>query len=133
MGKRTANADEVSKRLRQLRLEKGIRSQAELSQLAGVSYISIGRYERAETVPEGKNLLKLASFYKVYPEYILGETDFMNSFDKWDQTLDVKQIKKELDFWETGVELGLFPEIKSDDEYEEFIDYLKQFKNRKEN
>lgn len=133
MGKRTANADEVSKRLRQLRLDNDIKSQDKLSELTGIPIISIRRYEEGKTVPEGKNLLKLASFYKVYPEYILGETDFMNSFDKWDQTLDVKQIKKELDFWETGVELGLFPEIKSDDEYEEFIDYLKQFKNRKEN
>lgn len=132
MGKRTADANEVSKRLRKLRLEKGIRSQSELSELAGVSYISIGRYERAETVPEGENLLKLASFYNVYPEYILGKTECKNALDKWNQAVDLEQLREEVMFWETGTKIGLFPELRCDDETQSFIQYLKQYEERSE-
>lgn len=132
MGKRTADSNIVAKRLKKLRVEKGNPTQKELSVLSGVPYISIGRYERGETVPESDNLLKLASFFQVDPEYILGRTDFKNIFDKWNQTTDLQKLKKENIFWKTGFEIGLFPEIQSEDDYKSFINYLKYYEIRKE-
>lgn len=74
----------------------------------------------------------IASFFQVDPEYLLGETDFKNTYDKWNQIIGSEHLKQEIVFWEFGISEGLFPDFYSEYEYESFIDYLKHYEERKD-
>ena len=61
-------------RLRELRAEKGV-SLRELAQKLGLSYSSVGKYERNEAQPSFDILFKLADFFNVTIDYLIGYTD----------------------------------------------------------
>ncbi|WP_273000933.1 helix-turn-helix domain-containing protein, partial [Hydrogenibacillus schlegelii] len=72
-------ADDMSKskfaeRLRKLRLKMGI-SQIELAEKIGVSNFAVSRYERGATSPDPEIIIKLADFFGVTTDYLLGRTD----------------------------------------------------------
>ena len=127
MTQRKYNPIIVKNRLKELRNEKGM-TQKEVAEAIHFSVSTIKQYENGYRIPDNENLQILSAFYNVNPKYILGEIDFKNQFDKWNKTVDLSQLK----FWENGVEIGWFPEIKSDDEYEDFVHYLKQYEERSE-
>lgn len=71
-------------RMKQLRLKKGM-SQSELGKIIGVSPSTIGMYEQERRIPEVNTLKKLASFFNVSIDYLLGgdttiSTNDMNQF-----------------------------------------------------
>lgn len=68
---------ELSKRLRQLREEKGF-SLAALSRLAGISKPSIWAWETGKTVPRSRSLHALAAALGVSISEILGQNDAQN-------------------------------------------------------
>lgn len=67
-------SDMFSNRLRQLRYEKDI-SQRELAESIGVEQRSISKYETEESEPNFKKLIKMAEFFNVSTDYLLGLTD----------------------------------------------------------
>ncbi|MDD7408912.1 MAG: helix-turn-helix transcriptional regulator [Anaerovoracaceae bacterium] len=57
--------------LKELRAEKGI-TQKQLGDAVGVTQQAINSYENSDTQPEYSTLIKLADFFNVSTDYILG-------------------------------------------------------------
>ena len=67
----------MDNRIRELRKEKGI-TQIELAKLLNVSDRSVGFYETGERDPDTDTLKKLASYFDVSIDYLLGHSDIRN-------------------------------------------------------
>ena len=61
-------------KLRELRNYKGI-TQAELAKHLDVTQQAVGRWEKAITSPDYETLKKLAAYFNVTTDYLLGRTD----------------------------------------------------------
>lgn len=58
-------------RLKELRLAKGM-TQSEVAKVIGYSSLSYSRYEKGEREPDISTLCKLADFFEVSVDYLLG-------------------------------------------------------------
>lgn len=65
---------EFSTRLRELRLNKGLR-QEQVAKHIGVTKSTISAYEKDTKQPSFEKLVKLADLYCVSTDYLLGQTD----------------------------------------------------------
>ena len=63
-----------SERLRYLRKINGV-TQAELSRYLGYGYTAVSNYENAEHQPDYNTLMKIAEYFNVSADYLLGNTD----------------------------------------------------------
>jgi len=84
-------------RLRRLRQEKNI-SQSALASYLGVTQQTVSAYESGDREPDLETLNKMADFFDVSVDYLLGRTDIRNSADKIAQAL--KDDPELLEFWE---------------------------------
>ena len=64
----------LAMRIKELRKKLGI-SQSELAEKISVSHFAISRYERDKTSPDPETISKLADFFGVTTDYLLGRTD----------------------------------------------------------
>ena len=64
----------LSERLRSLRKEQAL-TQTEAAKAAGISLKSYCWYESGERVPDADVLVRIADFYGVSADYLLGRTD----------------------------------------------------------
>ena len=64
----------LSDRLIQLKREKGL-LQKDIAVAIGISLRSYQRYETGERNPDSETLIKLADFFGVSTDYLLGRTD----------------------------------------------------------
>lgn len=71
----------LSKRIKQLRNEKGI-YQKELAEYLGVSRPTITQYESGTRKPDPDTLKKIATFFNVSLDYLLGRTNERQPADK---------------------------------------------------
>lgn len=60
-----------SERLKELRLENNL-SQHELAKEVGLTHTAIGLWERQQRIPNADAVVKLALFFKVTTDYLLG-------------------------------------------------------------
>ena len=67
---------EYAQKIRNLREDKDL-TQAQIAQLLGTTKNQIGKYERGEQELPIRHLIKLASFYNVSADYILGMPEGM--------------------------------------------------------
>ncbi|GAW91172.1 helix-turn-helix domain-containing protein [Calderihabitans maritimus] len=65
----------LSERLAALRREKGL-SQAELAKQLNMGQSTIAMYERNRRTPDPETLERLADFFNVSVDYLLGRTDY---------------------------------------------------------
>jgi len=88
---------DFGQRLRLLRENRGL-TQKELGQILNVSESTIGMYERGEREPNFETLEKIADYFEVQVDYLLGR-DPSNLKMKYDD-LDVeeRQIIRELEY-----------------------------------
>lgn len=69
--------EELAERLQHLRENKRpLRSRRVTSELIGLSTNALQKYERGEAVPTAESLLKIADYYKVSIDYLLGRTNY---------------------------------------------------------
>ncbi len=69
----------LPKRLRGLREQtRPLRSMSVTSQLMGLPTNSLRRYERGEAVPKLETLVKIAEFYHVSLDYLVGRSEKKN-------------------------------------------------------
>ena len=68
----------LSERLKSLRLESKI-TQKEISDKLEIGQGTYARYEKGDRKPTGEILNKLANFFNVSTDYLLGNTDNKNS------------------------------------------------------
>lgn len=83
-------------RLRLLRNQKGI-SQEALSKALGVTKSTISLYENGENVPDVKTLAKIAAYYGVSYDYLMGESD--------SQVREYQDISKTLGLSDKAIEV----------------------------
>lgn len=87
--------------LRVLRAQKKI-SQKEIGELIGVTSQAISRWENNETQPDNEALLKLAKYFNVTTDYLLGATNenLKNDKSNFDNELDEALFSKAKDLTE---------------------------------
>lgn len=81
--------------LRELRIQKGL-TQAELSKALQVSASSIGMYEQGRREPDNETLGRIANFFNVTTDYLLGRTDEPGGFQNGDggnEAVAEKEVK----------------------------------------
>lgn len=66
-------------RLKQLRLSKKL-TQEEVANIINVHRATVGKYETEERFPDKETLHKLADFFNVSVDYLLGRTDNPNPY-----------------------------------------------------
>ena len=60
-------------RLKELRMAKGM-TQSEVAKVIGYSSLSYARYEKGEREPDINTLCKLADYFEVSVDYLIGRT-----------------------------------------------------------
>ena len=83
-----------SERLKELRAEKGIRSE-DAAEVFGVSRATLSAYEMGKSVPDLNVLNKMADFYEVSTDYICGRTNVKKSLQA--DTSSVKLSQSDVD------------------------------------
>ena len=66
--------DIFAKKLKDLRLEKNL-NQSQIADLLGVTYFTVGKWENSKAEPSFDTLKKLAEFFDVSTDYLLGLED----------------------------------------------------------
>lgn len=84
-------------RLKKLRKEKNL-YQKELAEILGVSRPTISQYEAGTRRPDNETLEKLADYFKVSIDYLLGRTDERSPVDKIKSAISDDQ--ELMSFWD---------------------------------
>ncbi|MCL2674417.1 MAG: helix-turn-helix domain-containing protein [Defluviitaleaceae bacterium] len=66
--------DNLGGKLKKLRLEKGV-TQKQIADYLGVASHSVQRFEYGTNNPSLENIVKLAEFFEVSTDYLLGVSD----------------------------------------------------------
>jgi HTH-type transcriptional regulator, competence development regulator len=114
-------------RLRRLRLEKKL-TQEELGKKINVTKVSISGYENGNRTPDTETLQKLADFFNVTTDYLLGRTDNPNPPESDDKELGtLAKINQLIKDYGIG-QMGFFDIEKwkslSEEEIEEIIKHF---------
>lgn len=80
----------MENRLRELRLERSLR-QKDVAEKLGISPQSLGYYENAINKPDPDTLVKLADFFEVSIDYLLGREDEFGSIRLFKDALSVDE------------------------------------------
>lgn len=89
-------------RLKQLREEAGL-SQSELSQKLGISRGSVSFYEMGSRVPDIDTFSKIATFFEVSYDFLLGQTGSVSSDKKDELKSEVEILFNSLDKVPSGI------------------------------
>ena len=74
-------------------------SQQELAEKTGLTRSAIGMYETGKREPDFETLEKIADFFNVNMDYLIGKSDFKNNtemFQYWDKQNKAKEFYKEV-------------------------------------
>ena len=82
-------------RIIKLRENKQLK-QFEVANLLSISPVTYNRYEKGEREPDHKMLKKLAVFFNVSTDYLLGLTDIPNTIDDYIKKSNINNDEKEL-------------------------------------
>lgn len=86
----------LGERIKELRKKKGV-TQKELALYLGVSDRAVGYYESGQRTPPPDILQKIADFFHVSVDYLLGRTDVYNPTDEITEA--VSDDPELLEFW----------------------------------
>lgn len=97
----------LGQRIKYLRNEHKM-TQEELGKVVHVTKVSISGYENGTRKPDTETLQKIADFFDVSIDYLLGRTDKKNYFDltEKDEKDIAKQLEKMLDTMDDGTALA---------------------------
>ncbi|MGP8315006.1 helix-turn-helix domain-containing protein [Enterocloster aldenensis] len=90
-------------KIKELRSERGI-SLRELSNQLEISYSSLGKYERGEQQPNIDTLIKLANYFNVSVDYLIGNSNYKTTQDEY-------KFKSSFDELEDAVSIDLYNAI----------------------
>ena len=89
-----------STRLKELRAEKEITGE-ELGKKFNVSKTAVSYWESGRNFPGEETIRKLADFFQVSTDYILGNSDIRNPYENHQRISEsIKDDKELLEFWE---------------------------------
>ncbi len=110
----------LSERLKQLREEKEL-MQKEIASFLNISTSAYGFYEQDKRTPTPDVLSKLADYFNVSVDYLLGKTNTRNSSSKY-STPNKKEQKDHDTFLEDAKALFMNGELDEDDKEKIFKD-----------
>jgi len=84
----------LAKRIKKLRKNKDL-SREDLSKVLNLSYWAIAKYETGDRVPDSKTLKKIADYFDVSIDYLLGRTDNRHSFSSQPQEIEKTDLDEE--------------------------------------
>ena len=85
----------MKNRIRDLREDASLK-QSELAAATGIDQRTISNYETGKTCPDSYALIKLADFFGVSVDYLLGRTDH-DLMEKEKRSALIERIQKELE------------------------------------
>ena len=85
---------EIARKIKLLRQEKNL-TQQKLSELTGITLISIINYENAVHEPNSKSMVLLENFFNVSGSYLRGETEERDQM-VWDDSEIMDEVEKQL-------------------------------------
>jgi transcriptional regulator with XRE-family HTH domain len=107
-------------RLKEERIQKNL-TQTELAKTLYLGQTSVSKYESGKQIPEMPTLQKIADFFEISIDYLLGKTDIRNYTDDPNITI---ALHSDTDYDE-------FPK-EAKEEINNFIEYIKQkYKDKK--
>ena len=83
----------MKNRIKDLREDADMR-QIDLANAVGIDQRTISNYETGKTYPDSFALIKLADYFNVSIDYLVGRTDY-NTFIKEEQNILIKQIRED--------------------------------------
>lgn len=89
----------TGKLIRKLCDEKSI-SVAELERTLGLANATIARWEKG-AAPNSAALEKVADYFHISVDYLLGRTEERNTFEYWNKKYDTKELSKQVKQIET--------------------------------
>lgn len=92
-----------SKRLKYLRTKKGL-SQQNMADFLGISRQGYGKYEKGESETDNKTLVKLAKFFGVTTDYLVGYSNDPNLTAKDEKDIAKRMEKMKRDLIEGNAE-----------------------------
>jgi len=121
--------------LRQLRTEKNL-SQKVVADAIGVDRTTYTKYETGKSQPDFTTIQKLAEFYSVSVDYLLGRTNIRNPYIPEEYTKKHKVTKRDLMQYEDFIkQAGIFfmnDEVAEEDKEKLFRDISELFWKAKE-
>lgn len=102
-------------RIKKLREENNI-SQLELSEVLGISQQALSKWENGKTQPDNDSLIKLANFFRVSIDYLLGISESKKVDKPYDNELEKVLFSKAKDLTdeEKKAVIGVINAIKKD-------------------
>ena len=97
----------LGKRLRALREDMDL-TQKDLGKILNIGNVTLSQYEKGDRNPDYETLLKIAEYFNVSTDYLLGKTALKN-YDDYHPTLNAKDerdIQKELEKMMTDLDSG---------------------------
>ena len=85
----------VQLRIRALRKDGGLK-QIDVAQGTGIDQKTLSNYETGKTLPDAESLIRLADFFKVSIDYLVGRTD-MKIYSDESVNERLQNIKTEID------------------------------------
>ena len=99
-------------RLNELREEKQLK-QSDLAKMLNISSSSVGMYERNQIEPDDELKLKIANFFDVSVDYLMGKTNKRNaSISHEKEFIDFYEDYKELEDDDKDILKAIFEAIK---------------------
>lgn len=86
---------DLKSRLRQLRMEN-LKTQDDLAKLLNIGRSTYAEYERGKFNPSTESLKKIAEYYQVSVDYLVGNTEGRNLFEHEVATYDASDIGRHL-------------------------------------
>lgn len=107
----------LSKKLKQLRLENKL-TQAELASRLGVTQQTIAKWEAGRALPEPETIARIAGFFGVTTDHLLGLTDIMSAVGPISRVRIIGAVKAGYDAFALEEDLGsALAEVKNGSEY----------------
>ena len=82
-------------RIRELREDRDLR-QSDVSQITGIDQRTLSNYETGKTNPDSFAIIKLAEFFEVSTDYLLGVSDY-NYYNSQHILSEISDIQSRLD------------------------------------
>ena len=116
---------DFAQRVKQLRKNKHLTGE-QLGNILGITKTGISYWENGRSVPDNEMLLKLADFFDVSIDYLLGKTDIETKIDKSTYYGDYDEVVEYLK--DNPEHLDVYKRILNDDHFALLFDKTKDLK-----
>ena len=112
-----------SSRLKMLRSEKNL-TQKQLADILNMQNTAISKYELGERKPDQDTLMKIAEYFNVSTDYLLGNSNIRNPYNDKDEFNIVDEFL--LDLKKKAKKRGIEFDVNSDDDLLDIYEFIKR-------